>query len=51
MAFLNLIHSYTPVSVTMFFDSVDFRFDYINSNLFPEDVLEFDNLRIGVAVI
>ena len=51
MAFLRLIHSYTPVSVTMFFSSVDFRFDYIDSNLFPEDVLEFGNLRIGVAVV
>ena len=51
MAFLRLIYSYTPVSVTMFFNSVDFRFDYINSNLFPEDVLEFGNLRIGVAVV
>ena len=40
MAFLPLIHSYTPVSVTMFINLVDFRFDYINSNQFPEDVLE-----------
>ena len=51
IAFLNLIRSYTPVSVTMFFNSLDFRFHYVNSNLFPEDVLEFGNLRIGAAVV
>ena len=52
MAFLRLIHSYTPVSLTMFFfNLVDFRLDYVNSNLFPENVLGFGNLRIGVAVV
>ena len=52
MALLRLIHCYTPVSVTMFFfNLVDFRLDYVNSNLFPEDVLGFGNLRIGVAVV
>ena len=34
-----------------FFNLVDFRLDYVNSNLFPEDVLGFGNLRIGVAVV
>ena len=48
MAFLRLVHVNTPVSVSMFFNLLNFRFDYIQSNIFPADTLEFGHFRIGV---
>ena len=48
MAFLRLVHVSTPVSVSMFFSLLNFRFDYIQSNIFPADTLEFGHFHIGV---